>query len=298
MLFAALPGDDKPDDDLWRASSVARDDWEALWAYCVEGGPENATNLLRYCSALPARRRETGACASVPESRSVLAGARRLRSGNNQAALDRRSPRRACPCFTALWRSAAGCSRSTKWRWRSPAMASIHFLSLLRPEGSGIGRHPRAALRSVATRRHLKRDELRRLEPPGIGPRWREAGDAARCSRRSRSAGGVGRWHARRLGDGLRGLSARDIAMNVALPELDGRVLTRSISFKGEAYYDEATQCPVAAYRANPDRIEFTAELAANWATLARTPAPGRRVCDSPRELPQQGRQAGQRRRS
>jgi len=34
---------------------------------------------------------------------------------------------------------------------------------------------------------------------------------------------------------GTAGLSARDIAMNVALPEVDGRVLTRAISFKDQA---------------------------------------------------------------
>ena len=47
--FAALPGDDRSDEALWRASSVAREDWEALWAYLVEGGPENAANFLAYC---------------------------------------------------------------------------------------------------------------------------------------------------------------------------------------------------------------------------------------------------------
>ncbi|MEO1120130.1 MAG: cobaltochelatase subunit CobN, partial [Pseudomonadota bacterium] len=48
VLFAALPGDDKPDEALFRASSVDRETWEALWAYCVEGGPANAANLLLY----------------------------------------------------------------------------------------------------------------------------------------------------------------------------------------------------------------------------------------------------------
>ena len=46
------------------------------------------------------------------------------------------------------------------------------------------------------------------------------------------------------VGEGLHGLSARDIAMNVALPEVDGRILSRAVSFKGEAYFDEATECP------------------------------------------------------
>ena len=49
VAFAALPGDDKPDEALWRVSTVERAGWEALWAYFVEGGPENAANFLRYC---------------------------------------------------------------------------------------------------------------------------------------------------------------------------------------------------------------------------------------------------------
>ncbi|MEJ1993459.1 MAG: cobaltochelatase subunit CobN, partial [Maritimibacter sp.] len=78
--------------------------------------------------------------------------------------------------------------------------------------------------------------------------------------------------------EGLTGLSARDIAMNVALPEVDGRVLTRAISFKGEAFFDEATQCPIAAYQAREDRVSFVADLAANWANLRATPEGERKV--------------------
>ena len=44
--FAALPGDDKPDEALWRASSVSRDVWETLWSCFVEGGPDNMTTVL------------------------------------------------------------------------------------------------------------------------------------------------------------------------------------------------------------------------------------------------------------
>ena len=55
-------------------------------------------------------------------------------------------------------------------------------------------------------------------------------------------------------------------------------VLTRAISFKGEAFFDEATECPIATYRANGNRIDFVAELTANWARLRRTPTTGRKV--------------------
>jgi cobaltochelatase CobN len=78
--------------------------------------------------------------------------------------------------------------------------------------------------------------------------------------------------------EGLSGLSARDIAMNVALPEVDGRILARAVSFKAEAWYDEATECRIAAYRAEGSRVAFAARLAAAWARLGRKPAAERRV--------------------
>ena len=40
--FAALPGDDKPDPELRELSTVRPADYDALWSYLVEGGPENA----------------------------------------------------------------------------------------------------------------------------------------------------------------------------------------------------------------------------------------------------------------
>ena len=50
--FAALPGDDKPDEELFRLSTIPREDWQNLWSYMVEGGPENAANFLIYAQSL------------------------------------------------------------------------------------------------------------------------------------------------------------------------------------------------------------------------------------------------------
>ena len=61
--------------------------------------------------------------------------------------------------------------------------------------------------------------------------------------------------------DDMQGLSARDIAMNVALPEVDGRILSRAVSFKSQAHFDEVTQCPIVSYVLADDRIQFVAEL-------------------------------------
>ena len=78
--------------------------------------------------------------------------------------------------------------------------------------------------------------------------------------------------------EGSRGLAARDIAMNVALPEVDGRILSRAVSFKSEARFDAATQCPIVTYAARADRVDFVAALAANWLSLQATPAGERKA--------------------
>ncbi len=72
------------------------------------------------------------------------------------------------------------------------------------------------------------------------------------------------------------GLSPRDLAMNVALPELDGRIITRAISFKKDAAFDPETCCNIVTYEPHEERTAFVAELAARWARLRTTP-PGRR---------------------
>ena len=74
------------------------------------------------------------------------------------------------------------------------------------------------------------------------------------------------------------GLSPRDIAMNVALPEVDGRIISRAVSFKETAHRDTGLEADVVTYAPMADRIAFVAELAARWVHLRRTPAAQRRI--------------------
>ncbi|RTZ65718.1 MAG: cobaltochelatase subunit CobN [Aquificaceae bacterium] len=64
------------------------------------------------------------------------------------------------------------------------------------------------------------------------------------------------------------GLRSRDLAMNIALPEMDGRIISRAISFKTLLQRDERTQTDVIAHQLHPERARFCAELAYRWASL------------------------------
>ncbi|MDO6461729.1 cobaltochelatase subunit CobN [Granulosicoccaceae sp. 1_MG-2023] len=66
------------------------------------------------------------------------------------------------------------------------------------------------------------------------------------------------------------GLSPRDIAMHICMPEVDGRIITRAISFKGPDGRSELTQSERVRYIPHAGRIEFLAELSARWCRLRR----------------------------
>ncbi len=66
------------------------------------------------------------------------------------------------------------------------------------------------------------------------------------------------------------GLGSRDLAMHIVLPELDGRLITKPISFKGLAWRSERSQSDVVCYQPHLPGMDFVAELARNWIALAR----------------------------
>ncbi len=82
-----------------------------------------------------------------------------------------------------------------------------------------------------------------------------------------------------------RGLSPLDTAMNVALPEFDGRIITVPISFKNDVPHTPAfaqaaggTPDSVPEYVPVPDRVERVAELARRTALLQRKPNSEKRI--------------------
>ncbi|MEH2266127.1 cobaltochelatase subunit CobN [Nostoc sp.] len=87
------------------------------------------------------------------------------------------------------------------------------------------------------------------------------------------SGGSIEQWESQ-----FQGLSPRDIGMNVALPEVDGRIITRAVSFKAVQTRNPHLETDVVIYEPVSDRIEFVAKLAANWARLRSKPPQERRI--------------------
>jgi cobaltochelatase CobN len=75
-----------------------------------------------------------------------------------------------------------------------------------------------------------------------------------------------------------RGLGPTDLAMNVVLPEMDGRIVTAAISCKAESPRSGALEFSRLMHRPLPTRVDFVADLAAAWVKLRKTPPQDRRI--------------------
>jgi cobaltochelatase CobN len=89
-----------------------------------------------------------------------------------------------------------------------------------------------------------------------------------------------------------RGLSAADLAMQVALPEFDGRIGAVPVAFKAEET-DAATGLAIRRLLPDPDGVAALADLAAGWIALARKPAAKRRLALVMSDYPARGGRAG-----
>jgi cobaltochelatase CobN len=83
---------------------------------------------------------------------------------------------------------------------------------------------------------------------------------------------------ARSWADAQVGLSPVDVAMSVAIPEFDGRIISVPFSFKEEVDDGDGLGTSVSAYRTVPDRVGRVAGLAVALARLRSVPPDQRRV--------------------
>jgi cobaltochelatase CobN len=270
--LAALPGDDQPDPELAGWSTLAPEACHRLWQYGVHGGLYNAKQMLACAASLlgadelwqePAPLLRAGLYwPGVP--RPTLADLRRawrqdravaalvfyraLVQASDLAAVDGliaalgAAGLNALPIFTASL--------------KDPIAAPL-VQDLLAEAGPSIVLNATGfAVSSPGQRRPTPLDEPGRPVLQVVLAGGSEAG-----------------WRV-----GTRGLSPRDLAMHVALPEIDGRVLTRAVAFKSKSRFDPRTESEIVGFAPVADRIRFTAELAAAWVRLARLPAAERKV--------------------
>ncbi|MBK1697584.1 cobaltochelatase subunit CobN [Rhodovibrio salinarum] len=274
IQLALLPGDDQPDADLAQRSTVDEDAYHRLWQYCVHGGPANARAFLGYAAELAGHAGFDWA-EPAPLLRAGL-----YWPGCEAPSLDD---------LRADWLADAPVAAIVFYRAHVQAANLAPVDALIRElQAAGVNALP---LFCASLKEQVSADTVRHLlTQAGAGVVLNATGFAVSKPGAERSetpfdaidapvlqvvfSGGTEQaWRA-----GTNGLGARDIAMNVALPEVDGRILSRAVSFKAEARFDPKTQTSVVAYQPVDSRVRFAARLAANWLKLRHKSPQDRRV--------------------
>ncbi|HCL63890.1 MAG TPA: cobaltochelatase subunit CobN [Rhizobium sp.] len=277
-LIAVLPGDDKPDEGLSSFSNIGAADLSALWAYLIEGGEKNAVNFVAYASALLSGSEKPEPAAPLLKAgiwwpaRGVI-GFGEWKEASQIAPHAGRGGVVAICFYRALVQS--GETKPVEALVDALAAEGMRALpvfvsSLKDPVSTGT----LAAIFADAPPDVVINTTGFAVSAPGAERQATvlDAGGAV-VLQAIFSSSGRQAWEA-----SSQGLSARDLTMNVALPEVDGRVLSRAVSFKSAARFDESVQTNIVAHEPEPGRAAFVAKLAANWARLRRTAAPGRKV--------------------
>ncbi len=264
MLLAVMPGDHRPDAGLAGLSTLDQGKVDRLWAYLVEGGPANLTGFLHYCHHLL-----DGAPAPAPARPLPAAAPFEVET----PPLPDNAPRAAIIFYRAQMQAgdtAPVTALADALAKRGIRPLPVHVSSLKDPMATEI------------------LDRLFEDQPPDIiinltgfaisspGGNWSGTVlDRPGAPVLQAVLAGVRRdlWAQSR-----RGLGARDIAMNVSLPEIDGRIFTRAISFKSERRFDAATLTGIVVHEPHDSRVAFVADLARNWIELHHTQPRERRI--------------------
>ncbi|MCA1991847.1 MAG: cobaltochelatase subunit CobN, partial [Coleofasciculus sp. S288] len=279
--LVVLPGDDRPDPDLLDYSTVSLATVNQVWRYFTEGGVENFVNALKfiadiclgqnynppppkpvprvgvYAWGLGIRDEEADylspLSSQLPNPKVGILFYRAHYLAGNTAPIDA-----LCQALVERHLEPVPVFVSSL---RDPDVQAELLLYFQPKEGSGI-----EVLLNTTSFSLAKLD----TETPQV-ELW-ECLDVPvlqviLCSST------VEQWESQ-----FQGLTPRDTAMNVALPEVDGRIISRAVSFKSVQTWNPQLETDVVVYEPVRDRIDFVATLAANWVQLRQTPPVERRI--------------------
>ena len=257
--FAVVPGDARDDMRLDAASTLPLEDLRRLWRWFQEGGPANVASALGWIS------NRLGREATWDEPQPLAAHGRfapACHDGDGPLALLTFYRSFVTAADTAPIAALAQALAARGFAVRAEFVTSLKDGRVV----DGLGRliddlAPAIVVNTTAFSARLD-DGSSVLERAGV-PVLQAV--LATCERPA--------WEA-----STRGLGAADLAMNLVLPEIDGRIATRAISFKGREERSEAHQFARAVHVADEAGVVAVADLAKAWVDLAAKPRGARRI--------------------
>ncbi|WP_404400178.1 cobaltochelatase subunit CobN [Pelagibacterium halotolerans] len=267
--LAFLPGDAQPDPVLLSRSTISEDDWHKLHALFLTGGPDAADAILGAFNALAGGR-------AVPE-----------------IAPD------PLPKF-GFWSKKEGMVQDAPTS-PSPVVPILFYRAVLEGAGTATLEALIAALSDAgltpvpivisslkqADCAQFVREALGALQPAavfsltgfalGVGELAPEANPFALTDapiiQLVQGSRPPALWET-----DPQGLTQKDLAMQVVLPEIDGRIGGLIVGHKAEAVWHARTECPLTAFTPEPEGIARAVKLAKNYARLRATPRAARKI--------------------
>ena len=271
----AVPGEESEDDEILTAGTVAREEAHRVWRYLREGGEQNARALLEYlhyrwlcpdaarASAIPLPTPMPVAfihdicaprCAAAPPTLALVIYKSHVQSADT-AAFSSLAALLARHGFRVVTIAVTSLKDPRCLALLERTLAAERAVLVINTTGFAIARAANEALTSRPTR-----------------PAW-PLHHAVPVLQATFASTTEEDWEAMALG-----LCTRDIAMQVALPELDGRIITRAIGFKAALHRHERAQYDSVRFVLHEERASFVAQLAQRWHRLQVIPAHEKRV--------------------
>ena len=261
IRLALVPGDGRRDSRLAELSTVASEDLERLDCCFAEGGPRNVGLALEHMAHLAGLRPPPAACLEPVPPFGEHSLARAPEAGAATAAIVFYRAYFLAGDIAPLEELAACLSE------RGVRTVGLYVDSLKAPETAAY----------VAGRlREIGPDLV--LNATAFSARRDDSGsplDAAGVPVLQLMLAGSSRdaW-----AESARGLSQSDLAMQIVLPELDGRLSSTAISFKSEDEREDRLEYARTSHAPDPRGIALAAEQAARWIRLAQRPRGERRI--------------------
>ena len=275
-ILAVAPGDNCEDLRLDSVSTTKIEDLRRIWGWFQAGGVENAEQILRFAMT------ELGHPCAYVQPRDEA------RIGVFEDA--RRSAAPAAPRALILFYRSAWMAGDTE-----PYTA---LADALQSQGFGVDAMFATSLKDPVVVAALQRSLS--TDPPDVivnatafsarlddGASVLDTCDAP-VLQVAVSLATEAQWV-----ESTRGLAPSDLAMNVALPEVDGRLFAGAISFKGAQPPIRSLEYAPLTSRPHADNIAHVARLAAAWVALRRGPPGAKRLAFVLSDYPGKGGRTG-----
>ena len=279
-----LPGDDRPDPYAIADSTVPIEQVNQLWRYWIEGGSQNILNSLLFISDT-CLETNYSPCAPQTIPRIGEYDWQKIQDRNTGSSQSKNEITQNNPAVIILFYRAHYLSGnilaidslclSLLQRGITPLPLFVSSLRDEEVQKTLLAKYQRYQDQKIKLILNTTSFSLTKLDETQEGKDTLSFWQAfnATVLQLILSSGTEAQWE-----ESLLGLSPRDVAMNIALPEVDGRIITRAISFKSVKQWNEQLETDVVVYNPRQDRIDWVAECTANWLGLSQTPLSKKKI--------------------